>query len=136
MRNQPQMTESRLLGAGVVMTDPRTFCPCCGRPLVDDGTVRFDAEAGFLIAGGRYASLTGMETAVFEALWGGRPRVQSKEQLLAAITGLRSADEEPEIKIVGVAVCKVRKKLAGLPVEIQTCWGKGYRLTLKEANHD
>lgn len=43
-----------------------------------------------------------------------------------------SADEVPEIKIVDVFICKLRKRLrekAGLhPGTIQTIWGKGYKI--------
>jgi hypothetical protein len=36
---------------------------------------------------------------------------------------------DPEIKIVDVYVCKARKKLKGFGVEIETVWGRGYRLS-------
>lgn len=36
---------------------------------------------------------------------------------------------DPEIKIVDVYVCKARKKLRRFGVEIETVWGRGYRLS-------
>jgi two-component system cell cycle response regulator CtrA len=55
-----------------------------------------------------------------------------KSALLQAITFYRGSD--PEIKIVDVFICKIRKKLLslGLPYEIETVWGQGYRLVKLE----
>ncbi|MBX5015928.1 helix-turn-helix domain-containing protein [Rhizobium lentis] len=36
--------------------------------------------------------------------------------------------EEPEMKIVDVFVCKMRRKLKPFGVRIETIWGQGYRL--------
>jgi two-component system cell cycle response regulator CtrA len=53
--------------------------------------------------------------------------VQSKEQVLNYLYGGR---DEPELKIVDVFICKLRKKLAraGAPDLIETVWGRGYLL--------
>lgn len=51
----------------------------------------------------------------------------TKEQLLAGIYSAR-ADDPPEIKIVDVYVCKIRKKLKPFGIEIETLWGVGYRI--------
>lgn len=37
--------------------------------------------------------------------------------------------EEPEIKIVDVFICKIRKKVAPFGIRIETMWGQGYYLT-------
>ncbi|MFC3071509.1 winged helix-turn-helix domain-containing protein [Shinella pollutisoli] len=52
--------------------------------------------------------------------------MRTKEQLLRAVTSF--IDDAPEIKIVDVLVCKIRKKLTGLDIPIHTVWGEGYRL--------
>lgn len=39
--------------------------------------------------------------------------------------------ETPEIKIIDVFVCKLRRKLKALGIEIATVWGRGFRM---EAN--
>lgn len=85
--------------------------------------------------GGHVASLTSQEFALFEALWSARPRTMSKEQLLAALYGLRPESEEAEIKIIDVFVCKARKKLVPLGVNIETAWGVGYRIVNPGAAH-
>ncbi|MER9912667.1 winged helix-turn-helix domain-containing protein [Mesorhizobium sp. M0050] len=53
-------------------------------------------------------------------------RVRSQASLLTRLYQLKT--DEPELKIIDVFVCKLRKKLKPLGVEIQTVWGQGYRL--------
>ena len=55
----------------------------------------------------------------------------TKDTLMAALYRDDGRDE-PEIKIVDVFICKVRKKLKPFGVFIDTVWGQGYRLD--EAN--
>lgn len=101
-------------------------CPTCGGDLVDDGAIRVDSETGIIIARGHAAILTNQEAALFDALWSAKPRTLSKEQLLAATAD--PAFDDRELKIVDVFVCKTRKKLKPLGIEIGTVWGKGYRI--------
>lgn len=79
--------------------------------------------------GGRFACLTAQEAGVFEQLRAARGKVLSKQVLLANLY-THEADEA-EIRIIDVFVCKLRKKLAPLGVEIGTAWGRGYRLVTK-----
>lgn len=55
----------------------------------------------------------------------------TKDQLMAALYSDR-VDEAPEIKIVDVFVCKLRKKIAPFGVKIATHWGQGYGLPDRE----
>jgi DNA-binding response OmpR family regulator len=100
-------------------------CPTCGQPLPAE-SFSIDWDAGIIVAAGRFAQLTRQEMAVFTTLHSAKGGVRSKEQLLAAVTSF--VDDEPEIKIVDVFVCKIRKKFAGLNLSIETVWGIGYRL--------
>ncbi|WP_375599346.1 winged helix-turn-helix domain-containing protein [Devosia sp. Naph2] len=101
-------------------------CPTCGGALRPGSEIRVDLEAGIVVGNGHAAVLTNAEHALFEALWSARPRTLSKEQLLAATSGLGFDDRE--IKIVDVFICKARKKLKPLGLEIGTVWGRGYRI--------
>lgn len=101
-------------------------CPTCGGVLVDDDTVRVDSETGIVVARGHAAMLTNQEGAIFAALWSAKPRTLTKEQLLAATAD--HAFDDRELKIVDVFICKARKKLQPLGIEIGTVWGKGYRI--------
>lgn len=104
------------------MTD---LCPCCRRPLPETNDLVIDS--GIVVCNGRVAALTIQENALLEILAAAKGRVQSKERLLASLYALQP-DDPPEIKIIDVFVCKLRKKLKPLGVEIFTVRGQGYRL--------
>ena len=57
-------------------------------------------------------------------------RLVTREQLLARLYSTRSVDEIPDLKMIGVLACKVRRKLrlARRSTRIETVWGMGYRL--------
>jgi hypothetical protein len=80
------------------------------------------SRGGLLVGNGQVATLTRQEFTLFEALWSARPRTLSKEKLLDAIYGLLPPGDEPEIKIIDVFVCKIRKKVAPLGFAIETVW--------------
>ncbi|WP_292021800.1 winged helix-turn-helix domain-containing protein [Maritimibacter sp. UBA3975] len=101
-------------------------CPVCGSE-VEPLPITLLPERGMVIHGGSFVSVTGSEMAILRALSTQFPRVVSKESLLTALTNGKL--DEPEIKIVDVMVCKVRKKVAPLGIEITTSWGQGYSLT-------
>jgi two-component system cell cycle response regulator CtrA len=69
--------------------------------------------------------LTGKEYAMLELLMLRKGNVQSKEQFLNHLYG---GMDEPEMKIVDVFMCKLRRKLsnAGAFDLIETVWGRGY----------
>lgn len=69
--------------------------------------------------------LTRSEAAMFGVLLSNRaPR---KETFMAALYSL-NPDEPPEIKIVDVFVCKMRKKLKPFGIDIKTNWGESYEM--------
>lgn len=51
----------------------------------------------------------------------------TKQSIMAALYSDR-ADDDIEIKIVDVFVCKMRKKILPFGIEIETIWGQGYGL--------
>jgi two-component system cell cycle response regulator CtrA len=70
--------------------------------------------------------LTATEERAFKALLS---REQwSKEALLASIYYDSQECDIPEIKIIDVIICKLRKKIKHLGIEIETFWNKGYRI--------
>jgi two-component system cell cycle response regulator CtrA len=77
---------------------------------------------------GRPVHLTGKEYGVLELLTLRKSTTLTKEMFL---NHLYSGTAEPELKIIDVFVCKLRKKLAaatGGNHYIETVWGRGYRL--------
>jgi len=83
--------------------------------------------------------LTGKELAMMLLFASSPDRVWSKEMLLTQMYTV-STDEEPEMKIIDVFVCKLRKKLTDLHPDagkfIETVWGRGYRLPGEAKRHD
>ena len=71
--------------------------------------------------------LTGKEFAILELLVLRKGTTLTKEQFLNHLYG---GMDEPEVKIIDVFVCKLRKKLqdAGLSNMIDTVWGRGYMI--------
>lgn len=82
--------------------------------------------------------LTGKEYAMLELMALRRGSLITKDMFLNHLYG---GMDEPEIKIIDVFICKLRKKLAlhGAAELVQTVWGRGYVLGqvegLKEAGN-
>ena len=72
--------------------------------------------------------LTGKEYQILEILALRKGTTLSKEMFLNHLYG---GIDEPELKIIDVFICKLRKKLAnasGGRDYIETVWGRGYML--------
>jgi two-component system, cell cycle response regulator CtrA len=74
---------------------------------------------------GRSVALTGKEFAILELMMLRKGSIISKEAFLSHLYG---GMDEPELKIIDVFICKLRKKLAlaGAGNVIGTVWGRGY----------
>ena len=76
--------------------------------------------------GGRQVQLTDKEYNILELLSLRKGTIRTKEMFLDHLYG---GVDEPELKIIDVFVCKLRKKLAqatGGHHFIETVWGRGY----------
>ena len=75
--------------------------------------------------------LTGKEYAILELLVLRKGMVLTKEAFLNHLYG---GMDEPEMKIIDVFICKLRKKLAqaGAGDLIGTVWGRGYMMRERE----
>ena len=85
---------------------------------------------------GSQVHLTNKEYAILELLAMRKGTVLTKEMFL---NHLYSSMDEPEIKIIDVFVCKLRKKLSkasGGVNYIETVWGRGYMLKDYEDNQN
>src|SRR5262245_7404384 len=69
--------------------------------------------------------LTGKESALLGIMM--ERELTTKESALDLMYFDRPNDT-PEVKIIDVFVCKMRKKLEKFDVKIETVWGRGYRL--------
>nr|WP_310522081.1 response regulator transcription factor [Polymorphobacter sp.] len=97
--------------------------------LIVTGPVSIDLAARTVEVDGRRVGLTGKEYAILEMLSLRKGMTLTKEMFLTHLYGGR---DEPELKIIDVFICKLRKKLhqAGAPSSgcIETVWGRGYSL--------
>ena len=79
---------------------------------------------------GSYVKLTGKEYQILELLALRKGTTLTKEMFLNHLYG---GMDEPELKIIDVFICKLRKKLANASQGknyIETVWGRGYVLTM------
>jgi two-component system cell cycle response regulator CtrA len=96
------------------------------------GKLAIDLDNRSAAVGGQPVRLTVKEYDMIELLSLRKGIVVSKE---AFLNHLYSGGEEPELKIIDVYICKLRKKLAeatGGDHYIKTVWGRGYRLQVPE----
>jgi len=96
--------------------------------IIKTGKLMVNLEARTVEAGTRPLHLTGKEYAILELLSLRKGTTLTKEMFLNHLYG---GIDEPELKIIDVFVCKLRKKLSGAcdgENYIETVWGRGYVL--------
>lgn len=92
------------------------------------GALEVNLQTRIASVNGKILSLTGKEYAILELLAMRKGAALTKEAFLNHLYG---GMDEPELKIVDVFVCKLRRKLYELTKEegyIETIWGRGYML--------
>ena len=93
---------------------------------IDDLVINLDTKS--VAVGGERVHLTGKEYQMLELLALRKGTTLSKEMFLNNLYG---GVDEPELKIIDVFICKLRKKLtsaSGGKDCIETVWGRGYML--------
>ena len=96
--------------------------------VVTCGDLRVLLDAKRVEIGGRAVNLTGKEYGLLELMALRAGATITKEMFLNQLYG---GMDEPEVKIIDVFICKLRKKLAdasGGRNYIETVWGRGYRM--------
>ena len=97
-------------------------------PTIRTGKLTLNLAARTVTADGRPLHLSGKEYGILELLSLRKGTTLTKEMFLNHLYG---GMDEPELKIVDVFICKLRKKLAlatGGEHYIETVWGRGYVL--------
>ncbi|HWH16003.1 MAG TPA: response regulator transcription factor [Candidatus Paceibacterota bacterium] len=96
--------------------------------------VRINISAQVVTVNGHPVHLTMKEMLILCFLASSRGRTHSKEMILGNIYS--SLEDEPEIKIIDVFVCKLRKKLSDIHPDagkaIETVWGRGYQIAVAD----
>ncbi len=103
------------------------------QPKVEVGRLTVHLEARTAEVDGQPLHLTGKEYGILELLALRKGTTLTKEQFLNHLYG---GMDEPELKIIDVFICKLRKKLAtatGGESYIETVWGRGYVLRESDA---
>ncbi|GAA4485299.1 response regulator transcription factor [Gluconacetobacter asukensis] len=97
------------------------------QPVLQAGLVKLSLDSREVTVKGRLVHLTGKEYMILELLMLRRGTVLSK---FAFLDHLYGGMDEPEMKIIDVFICKLRKKLqqAGAKNVVTTVWGQGYML--------
>lgn len=104
--------------------------------MVKVGALTVDLSEKIVTVDGSQVHLTGKEFAVLELLALRKGTTLTKDMFLNHLYG---GIDEPELKIIDVFVCKVRKKLAnasGGENYIATVWGRGYVLRDPQSARD
>ena len=96
--------------------------------VIKTGAILVNLDAKSVEAGNKPVHLTGKEYQMLELLSLRKGTTLTKEMFLNHLYG---GMDEPELKIIDVFICKLRKKLANATDGanyIETVWGRGYVL--------
>lgn len=96
--------------------------------IINTGKISVNLDAKTVEVGGKAVHLTGKEYQMLELLSLRKATTLTKEMFLNHLYG---GMDEPELKIIDVFICKLRKKLStatGGENYIETVWGRGYVL--------
>jgi two-component system cell cycle response regulator CtrA len=96
--------------------------------VIRTGKLLINLDAKTVEAGGASVHLTGKEYAILELMSLRKGTTLTKEMFLNHLYG---GMDEPELKIIDVFICKLRKKLSlacSGENYIETVWGRGYVL--------
>ncbi|MDA7424604.1 response regulator transcription factor CtrA [Thalassococcus lentus] len=104
--------------------------------IIRTGKVAVNLDAKTVEVSGKPVHLTGKEYQMLELLSLRKGTTLTKEMFLNHLYG---GMDEPELKIIDVFICKLRKKLSeatGDDNYIETVWGRGYVLRDPDPVHD
>ena len=96
--------------------------------IIETGKIKVNLDAKTVEVSGHPVHLTGKEYQILELLSLRKGTTLTKEMFLNHLYG---GMDEPELKIIDVFICKLRKKLSGATGGdnyIETVWGRGYML--------
>jgi two-component system, cell cycle response regulator CtrA len=96
--------------------------------VIKTGDITVNLDAKTVEVNGMRVHLTGKEYQMLELLSLRKGTTLTKEMFLNHLYG---GMDEPELKIIDVFICKLRKKLAAATSgkhHIETVWGRGYVL--------
>lgn len=102
--------------------------------IIETGAVKVNLDSRTVAVNDEPLHLTGKEYSIIELLSLRKGSTLTKEMFLNHLYG---GMDEPEVKIIDVFICKLRKKIADMTDGanyIETVWGRGYVLREPEKN--
>ncbi len=101
--------------------------------IVRTGRLVINLDTRTVTVGGQPIYLTGREYSILELLALRKGSTLTKDMIMSHLYG---GMDEPQLKIIDVFVCKLRRKLssAGDETYIETVWGRGYFMPVLEAD--
>ncbi len=104
--------------------------------IITTGPIQVNLDARTVEISGQSLHLTSKEYGILELLSIRKGSTLTKEMFLNHLYG---GMDEPEVKIIDVFICKLRKKIDKLSTDagscIETVWGRGYVLRENETNN-
>lgn len=102
-------------------------CPLCRQAVAPD-ELHLDADRHWVARGGRHVQLPPAEFAIAALLARTRPHVLSREAILHRLYTLD--DRYPCSKLIDVYLCRMRRHLRPLGIEIVNSFAAGWTLKL------
>ena len=106
-------------------------CPYCGGESDIAVGIFIDPDTNDVIIDGTVLKITHRQRQLFSAIYSVVPRPARTSFLMDYIYGLNSEKEEPSDTILKVFMSRLRTALKPTRFEIETVWGVGYRLRIK-----
>ncbi len=102
--------------------------------IIRTGALSINLDTQTVTLDGQQIYLTRREYSILELLALRKGSTLTKDMIMSHLYG---GMDEPEIKIIDVFVCKLRKKLSSAGGEnvIETVWGRGYLMPFLEADN-
>ena len=101
--------------------------------IVRSGGLSINLDTQTVTLDGQHIYLTRREYSILELLARRKGNTVTKDMIMSHLYG---GMDEPELKIIDVFVCKLRKKLSSASGEnyIETVWGRGYLMPALESD--
>lgn len=97
--------------------------------IFEHGPLRYDQAQRKVTINGDEIKLTPREMSLLEIFLMHLGRALTKEEIHAKLFGF---DENSALNAIELYVARLRRKLAGSAINIQTLWGVGYRVTVDD----
>jgi DNA-binding response OmpR family regulator len=107
------------------------ICACCGQPIPEFEGIVADEDREEVRYDGKSVHLTRQQFRLFDFLLSKGGRVARSDAIYQVLFDHLPECDQPEPKIIDVLICKIRAAIKPLGIEIETIWGNGYSLKVK-----